>query len=236
MNFFSGEYVVKSNALISTFNLGFSQTYLDECVNEIYKIGDKQNNSTNVKALMTSYYIWEDSLVFSRILSVVKSVLIEVLSYEKDKYQVSLDNAWGSIYKKGEFAEVHHHKPFHYSFVFYLRANHLSSPLNFVDSNLNIYPEDNLLVLFPSYVAHQVLPNEDNERVMIAGNFSVEVIPHKEKQREVKIHPQIKEGKDYIDIREYTILEDGSSQPTNKGISIPKSHISKMIKHLNTIK
>lgn len=236
MSFFSEEYVVNSKAKISTFNLDFSQNYLNECVNEIYRIGDKQNNSTNVKALMTSYFIWEDSLIFSKLLNTIKSSLIELLSNSKDKYQVSLDNAWGSIYKEGEFAVPHHHNPFHYSFVFYLKADPQSSPLNFVDSNLNIIPKENLLIIFPSYVMHQVLPNKDNERVMIAGNFSIETIPNKEKQREVKIHPQIKEGKDYIDIREYIISEDESSQPTSKGISIPKSYIPKIVEYLNNIK
>lgn len=230
------EYIVKSMAKISTFLLDFPQSYLDECVNEIYRIGDKQNNSTNVKALMTSYHIWEDSLVFSKLLSTIKSNMKEILSNREDKYTITLSNAWGSIYKEGEFAIPHHHEPFHYSFVFYLKTNLTSSPLNFIDSNLNIQPKDNLLVLFPSYVMHQVQPNIDPERVMIAGNFLLEATSPKEKRREVKILTNSKEGKDYIDIREFSIEENGEQTPTSVGISIPKLYLPNIITHLNTLK
>lgn len=231
------EHIVKSLTKISTFTLNLPQSYLDECVNEIYKIGDKQNNSTNVKALMTSYHIWEDSLVFSKLLSTIKSTLTELLFRQnKDKYKITLGNAWGSIYKKGEFAVPHHHEPFHYSFVFYLKANHNSSPLNFVDSNLNIVPKENLLIFFPSYVTHQVLPNEDNERVMIAGNFLLEGKDPKEQRREVKIITHSKEGEDYIDIREVYVLDNGETSPTLTGISIPKKQLPNIITYLNTLK
>ena len=59
------------------------------------------------------------------------------------------------------------------SFIYYIRATPNSSPLIFSESNLVIRPQDDLLVLFPSWARHEVpKQGSEEERIVLAGNYN----------------------------------------------------------------
>ena len=168
-------YHLKSPIEIITTQLGIPQDYKQQCIDEIYKIGDQQNQQTNVKAIMSSWYIWEETNILEPLLHKVTSSINKLIPTSPDIKQ-SLINCWSAIYKKGHHTIPHHHVPYDISFVYYLKSNSKSSLLAFDKCNFEIQPYDDLLIIFPSYVTHSVKTQLDEEdRICIAGNISLDL-------------------------------------------------------------
>lgn len=151
--------------------LGISDSYKKECINEIYKLGDSQNHSTNVKGIMTSYRVWEDTDVLNPLINYIFEYIHKVHPpKENDAFQ--LRDTWGAIYKQGDYTISHTHSPCFLSYVYYLKSDSTSSPLIFDDINLKIWPKDDLLLIFPSYFYHSVPEQTSSiDRVVVAGNI-----------------------------------------------------------------
>ena len=118
----------------------------------------------------------------------------EILGYKKRDYAIT--TSWITLNKKGEGSQHHRHKNSFWSCVYYYQeeypegtgeitfANPNSTAFDFAfqDNDIEQYnninalalrvkPEPNLLVMFPSYIMHQVLSNNiDTERCSLAFN------------------------------------------------------------------
>jgi hypothetical protein len=76
---------------------------------------------------------------------------------------------------------VHGLESFEYSFVFYVQTSDDSSEIKFYNpgypycyyKDYVFTPYENDLLIFNSYVPHEVLPNNDNQRISLAGNIQV---------------------------------------------------------------
>jgi len=107
-------------------------------------------------------------------------------------------NAWANINGPGDFNKVHTHPGSTWSGVYYVDPGssdpdaestplHLSDPCpsrtniffpELSTSNVLIKPEPGLMILFPSYVPHGVLPHRgDRARISIAFNVRKEPFP-----------------------------------------------------------
>jgi uncharacterized protein (TIGR02466 family) len=107
-------------------------------------------------------------------------------------------HAWANVNAAGDFNKMHTHPGATWSGVYYVdtgssdRADegtplHLSDPNpsrtsiffpELSSSNVLIKPEPGLMILFPSYVPHGVLPHRgDRERISIAFNVRKEPFP-----------------------------------------------------------
>ena len=162
---------------VITTELNIPKNYQEECIQEAYKIGDKQKHQTNVKAIMSSYTVWDETDVYNPLLDKIISTIDKFLPAEHlhTGLKYILSNAWFAIYKEGHYTVPHYHLPSNISFVYYLKANKTSSPLIFDECNFSITPYDDLLVVFPSNLIHSVKPQvgKDN-RICIAGNLKLE--------------------------------------------------------------
>lgn len=157
---------------VLTITLGIPLKYKQKCIEELYNLGDKQNNKTNVKAIMSSYKIWEESRIFDTLINNIGKTLASNKPL-KPKTMYSLVDCWGAIYKKDNFTILHQHGLNKFSFIYYLKASSKSAPLEFPLSNYIIQPKDDLLVIFPSFLPHSVPKQiEDEDRICIAGNFT----------------------------------------------------------------
>ena len=157
---------IQSFSEIINLQLGISENYKQECIDEIYKIGNSVDGYTNLKAIRSTYRIWEETEVLNLLLDKIIDTISELLEYD-----CKLANAWSAIYKKGHYADKHHHKPTFSSFVYYLKSSNKKTPLVF-DNNFSIIPKDDTLVIFPSYLEHSVPIHEDEEdRICVAGNL-----------------------------------------------------------------
>jgi uncharacterized protein (TIGR02466 family) len=106
--------------------------------------------------------------------------------------RVAAMNSWFSIGRKNSMHEKHNHLPSVWSGTYYVQAEnddgnitffneHLKSNWPFCETGLEdtytrqlftIQPETGLLLIFPSYLEHQVHLNKtDNERIAISFNY-----------------------------------------------------------------
>ena len=154
--------------------LNIDNNYRQDCINEIYRLGDSMNRSTNVKALMTSYNIYEDSNIFNYLLNSI-SKSINVCPWVETNNLIKYSTAWGAIYKENEETIPHHHGNSLVSFVLYLQTDQTSSPLKIhTNPEIIIHPKVNDLIMFRGYVGHSVPPQPkviNNDRVVFAGNI-----------------------------------------------------------------
>ena len=112
------------------------------------------------------------------------------------KGKFSLGNMWANVNGYKDSNEMHVHPNSVISGVYFLKASKKQGSLRFVsnynyelnacynsfienplpqnNSLFDINPEDNTLILFPSYLKHYVLPNmeKDKDRISISFNIS----------------------------------------------------------------
>ena len=166
-------YNLLANTEISCCTLEFDNTYIQECINEIYKLGDSMNHHTNLKASMSSYRVWEETSKFNSIFDNIMDTILSVYPLNK-QWKYELFEAWSTIYKKGNMAVNHNHYPRQLSWIYYLQSTPNSSPLVFPDcNNFQVYPTNSLLVIFPAYLNHYVPEQEsDEDRICLVGNLT----------------------------------------------------------------
>lgn len=169
------KHYLKSPIEIIQTELGIPQEYKQQCINEIYRLGDSMNQKTNVKAIMTSYNIWNESKIFNILLNNIKIFISNIMSIDK-RWKLILQDAWGAIYKKNNYTIPHNHLPSQISFVYYLQSSG-NTPLIFEGCNFQINPIDDMLIAFPSYLSHSVPEHiEEEDRICIAGNLNYKPI------------------------------------------------------------
>jgi hypothetical protein len=164
---------LKSPVEIITTQLGIPQNYKQQCIDEIYRIGDQQNNQTNVKAIMSTWFIWEETTVLNSLLNNIHNTLNKIIPINDKRYVYKLVDCWSAIYKKEHYTTPHNHKSI-LSFVYYLKVDNDSSILLFDKCNFNLQPQNDMLVIFPGYLTHSVpkqLSGED--RICLAGNMDL---------------------------------------------------------------
>ena len=167
-------YDIKHNTLINTLELGIPIEYKLKCIEELYKLCNENEFNTNINALRTKgYKIWEYSNIFNNLLDNIfitfKNYLKTIETNPSVLKNLQLRNAWGAIYKDNDYTEKHNHTPFFYSFVYYLKVENGNSPVIF-ESDVNIPVKEDMLILFPSYLNHEV-PKNQNTRIIISGNI-----------------------------------------------------------------
>ena len=134
--------------------------------------GDRINHKSNVKAQMTEWnmQIEAGGEHFQELVNWVREISLEIspVQFIPDCYDV-----WGAVYKKGDYTISHDHWPAIWSWTYYVNVTSQCSPLVFTNTDYKVQPTNGLLVMFPGWVKHKVLPQEnDHERVMVAGNLN----------------------------------------------------------------
>jgi hypothetical protein len=140
---------------------------------DIRNCGDKQNRSTNVKALMTHWDMFNHSSAFNSLLEWIEKSFGDCKLHTFCRQtEYKLNSLWGMIYKEGDHTIPHDHLPSFFSFVYFVKVSNNSSPLMFSASSTYIKPEVGKIVFFPSYLKHYVPEQGGNdERITISGNI-----------------------------------------------------------------
>tara|TARA_R100000322_G_scaffold157076_1_gene116836 strand:+ start:1171 stop:1692 length:522 start_codon:yes stop_codon:yes gene_type:complete len=109
-------------------------------------------------------------------LPVLKSLRDEIINI-LNEHKILLTSSWAQLYNKKDRHSVHVHQGSRLSGIIYLSDN--CTPTSFYDRVFNSYehiPTKNTLLLFPSYVPHEVKPLIDNEnRLIISFNTTDQV-------------------------------------------------------------
>lgn len=127
---------------------------------------------------------------------ILKNSLVGFSYLGLKNYKPKIQNLWININSKNHFNERHMHKGSVLSGVFYVSTNinsgqivfynpndklsffispNLIDQYNFVNSSTwKFTPYDNLLLIFPSWLEHQVTPNfNEDDRISIAFNIGI---------------------------------------------------------------
>ena len=150
--------------------LDIDDDLLHKLEDDIRKRGDEVYRTSNVKADMTD---WKTQLQsFFKLESEISKKINKEIVY---------DNHWGLIYRDGDHAVPHNHgaeTQIDLSFIFYIKTPEGSGVLHFLEEDIYVEPEKNMLIVFDPRVMHEVFPNTVSgiERVVTAGNvyFSVD--------------------------------------------------------------
>ena len=147
----------------------------------IVDLGDEQNHSSNVKADMTDWFMHQKYKEFKEL-----SIHAEAVAKQMTKDPVAMFtfDCWGAVYRKGEYTKKHSHWGNLWSWCYYLEVPPDAPPFRFEDitemgesepSSFDVYPKENDLLMFPSWVSHSVPKSESNsERIMVAGNIQID--------------------------------------------------------------
>ena len=100
-------------------------------------------------------------------------------------------NSWAAVYPKGAWVPLHDHKIMEWSGVYYVSAPKNCGDIAFTDPKeyalaaeppntrwrgnykQKFNPENGKLILFPSYIKHETVPNQsDEDRIIISFNIN----------------------------------------------------------------
>lgn len=130
-----------------------------------------KSNESNVKAWHSNYRTHELTRCFDdinqRIITECDIILNKFNNTENNLY---LHDMWVNIYEKGDYTVLHNHFPGDYSCCYYVDIEENSSPIKF-PPKLEIHPKNDMLVVFPANLYHEVLPT-NGRRTCIAMNLN----------------------------------------------------------------
>ena len=158
----------------------FHKQLKDELVPLLEKYPDKQGRQTNVVATMTEWNWNPENDRLKRL----KNNILEFANYNcafsrgadpnRKNERYFFKDFWGNIYRKGDYTEVHSHRPSVFSCVYFLKTKWYHSPLVFTDSGKKIRPKEGTFVIFPSHLDHLVPKHRYNEtRITLSGNMNI---------------------------------------------------------------
>tara|TARA_A100001201_G_scaffold34610_1_gene36810 strand:- start:17 stop:580 length:564 start_codon:yes stop_codon:yes gene_type:complete len=154
-------------------------TFLNHSSEEIRSIKERiiqyrkehpKSNESNVKAWHSFYGTHRHTNYFDDINRRITSecdIILNKFNHTKDR--LILHDMWMNIYHKGDRTLLHNHFPGDYSCCYYVDIEENSSPIKF-PPKLEILPKNDMLVIFPGIVFHEVLPT-NGKRIMIAMNL-----------------------------------------------------------------
>ena len=138
-----------------------------------------QGNS-NVKASIHTEWNWEpDNITFRNLKGFVRE---EIERYFKpgsmsggERQYLKVSNFWANVYKKDEYAQSHDHKPYDFSFAYFVKSKWYYPPLVFTDSGKLVRPKEGRFVAFPAYLRHHVPKHRYNDtRITLSGNLVID--------------------------------------------------------------
>ena len=158
--------------------------FADKVKNEVLRllkggVSAIPHNSSNVKATLHTDWYWEsENITFRNLKSYIRE---EIEKHWKPgqcigspREMLKVGNFWANVYKKGDYAQSHDHKPADFSFAYFVKSKWYDSPLVFSNDGTRIRPKEGTFVAFPAYLMHHVPKHRYNDtRITLSGNFYI---------------------------------------------------------------
>ena len=134
-------------------------------------------DSSNVKATVHTIWDWEpNNIVFKNLKEHISEEIDRQYKPgfigENERRPLHCSNFWLNVYEKDDYAQVHHHLPYDYSFVYFVDSYEEHPPLVFPDSGYEVPAVEGTYVAFPAYLNHSVNKNTtDRVRITLSGNY-----------------------------------------------------------------
>ena len=172
--------VIKHNTNILVGDYQFADRVKEETFSRLTNCDFIPRETTNVKAFHTKWDWEKDNITFRNLKAYLRE---EIERYFKpgamstgERHLLKEKNFWANVYKKGDYAQSHCHKPSAYSFAYFVKAKWYHSPLVFTDSGRRIRPREGRWVAFPAYLSHHVPKHRYNDtRITLSGNFDMDL-------------------------------------------------------------
>ena len=165
---------VKSKSNVHVGEYPFHDKIKSELLLVLEKYFDRQDRGSNVYATMTEWKITSPQIerLKAYVVNELHKFLPNSMVRQDQDMEVIWRDFWGNIYRKGDYAKSHHHKPSPFSFVYFLKTKWYDSPLIFSDFGRRIRPKEGRFVIFPGYLMHAVPKHRYNEsRITLSGNL-----------------------------------------------------------------
>ena len=168
---------VKHNADIIKGEYQFADKVKSEVLSLLKICNPIPQNNSNVKASIHTEWDWEpDNITFRNLKSYIRE---EIEKYYKPgdtsgggRSKIKNKNFWANVYEKGDYARSHCHKPYDFSFAYFVKSKWYYPPLVFTDSRKRIRPKEGTFVAFPAYLMHHVPKHRFNDtRITLSGNL-----------------------------------------------------------------
>ena len=135
---------------------------------------------TNVKASLHTQWNWDPgNIKFRNLKAHIREEIERIVKpgrLIRSRLFLECMQFWANVYKKGDYAQSHDHKPFDYSFAYFVKSKWYYPPLVFTDSGKKIRPKEGRFVAFPSYLKHHVPKHRYNDtRITLSGNLEVKM-------------------------------------------------------------
>jgi hypothetical protein len=141
-------------------------------VMEEYEKNPKPRRSNVSAHFVSSYEGDRDNRNFSPLVELTLDCIAEVAkSHYGLQAKFKCSNCWGAIYKPGDSARLHHHFPYDFAVVCYLKVDEGAAPLVF-EETCEIQPKAGSLVVFSGLLNHHVPPTHSG-RTVVGMNFRV---------------------------------------------------------------
>ena len=172
---------VKHNAKVLVGEYQFADKVKEQVLCLLKDCNPIPQDNSNVKASIHTEWDWElDNITFRNLKAYIRE---EIEKYYKPggtssgtrEYLID-KNFWANVYEKGDYAQSHCHKPYDFSFAYFVKSNWYDSPLVFSDSGKRIRPKEGTFVAFPAYLMHHVPQHRYNDtRITLSGNFTITI-------------------------------------------------------------
>lgn len=168
---------------ISLIECDFNDEQRHNFMQYALNLNDKQNRQTNVKGIMSTWRVWEETdtynLILDKVIDIVnkssifwiRPPIIDYHTMQEGNYYI--EDAWVACYNKNDYTLEHSHRPNIFSFVYCVNGNKDHPPLMFRGNpDVEVQLKTNDLVIFPSEILHYVpVTHSEETRVVIAGNI-----------------------------------------------------------------
>ena len=137
-----------------------------------YRREHPESSESNIKAWHSDWKTHEQDARFLPIIDLATDMCEEIVAlYHQVHQQFKVEELWVMQYNEGDHGLNHSHYPYEWAFVYYVDVEPGCSSIIFEDK-LEIRPENNMAVLFPSDVQHKIPPNSNSKRTVLSMNIA----------------------------------------------------------------
>ena len=170
---------VNHNAPVIVGDYPFADNVKNEVLSLLKVCNPISQNNSNVKASIHTEWDWEpDNITFRNLKNYIREEIEKIYHpgtmSDGDRQYLKYKNFWANVYKKGNYAQSHCHKPHDFSFAYFVKSKWYYPSLVFTDSGKMIRPKEGTFVAFPAYLMHHVPKHSFNDtRITLSGNFEI---------------------------------------------------------------
>ena len=164
-------------SMITIYEYRLNEPKMDkEIIKQIDKMGDTQQQRTNVKAQMTDWVMW-DKPGFKDLANIVLRMVPDITrdKYNRKEFRPEIKDMWGMKYRDKQIAIEHDHWPCAWSGVYYVKGPKDAPGLYFPemgDQGGERQFEPGLLMFFPGHTRHAVRRKDfKGNRYVVAFNL-----------------------------------------------------------------